>query len=439
MPSHRSSAQYLLTAFIETEDAMMRNWFHFISLAVVVFFSLESVAAADTFKIRLTGARCADDPACHNRFHPAIKPVVIVKPGDTVIMETRDAFDGQITRTSTAADVIPTGLGGPLNLNLVHPLTGPVAIQGAEPGDLLVVHIVDIIQDDFAYTINVPGFGFLRSEVPGPSILHWDIKGDVATSRDLPGVRIHAEPSMGTTGIALSVAKTEEVYQREHELAGRGGFVLEPNPDDAVPANLCGHGGTVASRCLRTIPTRENAGNIDVKQLTKGGRLLIPVFVPGALFSAGDAHFAQGDGEIAGTTMEMNVTLVVKFTLRKGDAKRLGITTFQFERDNFFAPPERAVPKRFFATTGISVNRLTGKNESEDLTLSARNAALNMIDHLVRTRGLTPQQAYMLSSTAVDLHINQLVDVPNFLVSAFLHLDVFGDGDRDGDRDEDTK
>ena len=93
------------------------------------------------------------------------------------------------------------------------------------------------------------------------------------------------------------------------------------------------------------------------------------------------------------------------------------------------------LPKRFFATTGISVDRVTGKNESEDLTLSARNAALNMIDHLVRTRGLTRQQAYMLSSTAVDLHINQLVDVPNFLVSAFLHLDVFRGEDEDEHKD----
>src|SRR2546422_2465925 len=264
---------------------MMRNRFHFISLAVVMFFALESVAAADTFRIHLTGARCADDPACHNRFHPAIKPVITVKPGDTVIMETRDAFDGQITPTSTAADVIPTFLGGPLNLNLVHPLTGPVAIQGAEPGDLLVVHIVDIIQADFAYTINVPGFGFLRSEVPGPAILHWDIKGDVASSRDLPGVRIHAEPSMGTTGIALSVAKTEEIYQREHELAGRGGFVLEPLEADAVPASLCGHGGAVSSRCFGQLPPGGDAGDHDVQQLTKSGRVFIPVFVPGALFS----------------------------------------------------------------------------------------------------------------------------------------------------------
>ncbi len=407
---------------------MVRKWFFVLPLTVVLLLGLSTLAVAQSkFFIPRTGPTCADDPACHNRFHPAIPPVITVKPGDTVIMETRDAFDGQITPTSTAADVIPTFLGGPLDLNLVHPLTGPVAIQGAEPGDLLEVHIVDIIPADFAYTVNVPGFGFLRREIPGPAILHWNIVGDVATSPDLPGVRIHADPSMGTTGIALSVAKTEEVFLREEELRLRGGFVLPPDPRAAVPASLCGPTGPFHTRCLRTIPTRENAGNIDVKQLTKGGTLLIPVFVPGALFSAGDAHFAEGDGEIAGTTMEMNVTLVVRFGLRKGEAQRLGVTTFQFERNTFFAPPQRAVPRRFFATTGISVDRVTGKNESEDLTLSARNAALNMVDHLVKTRSLTPQQAYMLSSTAVDLHINQLVDVPNFLVSAFLHLDVFGD------------
>ncbi len=298
-------------------------------------------------------------------------------------------------------------------------------------GDILEVKILDIIPSDFAYTINVPGFGFLRREIPGPAILRWNIQGDLATSPDLPGVRIHAAPSMGTAGIALSVAKTEEVFQREEELRLRGGFVLPPDPRAAVPAALCGPDGSVQDRCLRTIPTRENAGNIDVKQLTPGGTVLIPVFVPGALFSAGDAHFAEGDGEIAGTTMEMNTTLVVQFGLRKGEAARLGVTMFEFERDTFFAPPERAVPKRFFATTGISFPDPPGatfpvaKNQSEDLTLSAKNAALNMIDHLVRTRGLTRQQAYMLSSTAVDLHITQLVDVPNFLVSALLHLEVF--------------
>jgi len=407
---------------------MVRKWSLLMPLAcMVLLLGLDTGTADETFRIHRTGPRCKDDPACHNRFHPAIPPVMTVRPGDTVFMETRDAFDGQITRTSTERDVIPTFAGGPLDLNLVHPLTGPVAIEGAEPGDLLEVHVVDIIPDTFAYTVNVPGFGFLRNEIPGPAILHWDIVGDIATSRDLPGVRIHADSSMGTMGIALSVAKTEEVFLREEELRLRGGFVLPPEPAGAVPASLCGSSGPVRSRCLRTIPTRENAGNIDVKQLTKGGTLLIPVFVRGALFSAGDAHFAQGDGEISGTTMEMNTTFVVRFGLRKGEARRQGITMFQFERNSFFAPPERAVPRRFFATTGISFPDSAGKNQSEDLTLSARNAALSMIDHLVKTRGLTRQQAYMLSSTAVDLHINQLVDVPNFLVSAFLHLYVFQD------------
>src|SRR5207247_9996671 len=111
-------------------DGQAHPWFRYRSRASANLFDLAGVAAADTFRIRLTGARCADDPACHNRFHPAIKPVITVKPGDTVIMETRDAFDGQITPTSTAADVIPTFLGGPLNLTLVPPLTGPIALQG---------------------------------------------------------------------------------------------------------------------------------------------------------------------------------------------------------------------------------------------------------------------------------------------------------------------
>ncbi len=404
---------------------MRRKLSWVISLAMVVLVGLAGLGDAKTFRINRTGATCKDDPACHNRFHPAISPVITVKPGDTVIMETRDAFDGQIKRTSTPADIIPTFLGGPLNLNRVHPLTGPVAIEGAEPGDLLEVKIIDVIPDRFAYTVNVPGFGFLRKEIPGPGLLRWDIVGDTATSPDLPGVRIHADPSMGTMGITFSVAKTEEVFLREEELRLRGGFVLPPLTDDAVPASVCGPTGTFASRCLRTVPTRENAGNIDVKHLTKGGTLLIPVFVPGALFSAGDAHFAEGDGEVSGTTMDQDATFVVQFGLRKGEATRMGITMFQFERDTFFAPPERAVPKRFFATAGIPFPDKDGKNQSEDLTLAARNATLNMIDHLVKTRGLTRQQAYMLCSTAVDLHISQLVDVPNFLVSALLHLEVF--------------
>src|SRR3989441_5525582 len=198
---------------------MVRKWSLLLPLAcMVLLLGLDTGTADETFRIHRTGPRCKDDPACHNRFHPAIPPVMTVRPGDTVFMETRDAFDGQITRTSMERDVIPTLGGGPLDLNLVHPLTGPVAIEGAEPGDLLEVHVVDIIPDTFAYTVNVPGFGFLRNEIPGPAILHWDIVGDVATSRDLPGVRIHADPSMGTMGIAW-MRRSEEHTSELQSLA----------------------------------------------------------------------------------------------------------------------------------------------------------------------------------------------------------------------------
>src|SRR2546425_2538712 len=202
---------------------MVRKWSLLLPLAcMVLLLGLDTGTADETFRIHKTGPRSKDDPASHHRFHPRPPPVMTVRPGDTVFMETRDAFDGQIPRPSTERDVIPTFAGGPLDLNLVHPLTGPVAIQGAEPGDLLEVHIVDIIPDTFAYTINVPGFGFLRSEIPGPQIIRWNIVGSAATSPDLPGVRIYADPSMGTAGIMFSVPKTEEGFRRGERPAAGG-------------------------------------------------------------------------------------------------------------------------------------------------------------------------------------------------------------------------
>ena len=175
---------------------------------------------------------------------------------------------------------------------------------------------------------------------------------------------------------------------------------------------------------LRTIPPRENGGNLDIRQLIAGARLLLPVFTEGALFSVGDAHFAQGDGEACGTAIEMNASILVKFGIRKGEAARQNIRFPRFERDDYFFPPELATPKRFVATTGMPIH--DGTNESEDVTLAARNALLAMID-LLMERGWSRQQAYAICSVTVDLHISELVDVPNFVVSAFLPLDVFGD------------
>ena len=154
-----------------------------------------------------------------------------------------------------------------------------------------------------------------------------------------------------------------------------------------------------------------------------GARLLIPVDTPGGLFSAGDAHFAQGDGEICGTAIEMRATLRVRFGLHKREAADKNIRDLRFTREDYYLPPEYAAPRRFYATTGISVTK-EGVNHSEDVTLAARNALLNMIDHLTE-RGWTRQQAYAICSVAVDLKISQVVDAPNMLVSAFLPEAIF--------------
>src|ERR671923_723236 len=349
----------------------------------------------------------------HNRWHPDIPPVVRCTPGDEVVLETRDAFDGQMNRQATLDTVAAP------NLDVVHPLTGPVYVAGAEPGDLLEVEIVEVVPDSYGYTVQVPGFGFLRDEFPDPFMVRWAIADGWATSEDLPGVRIPGAPFMGTIGLSPDRRLLEETTAREQAALDRGGFVLPPDPTDAVPTDPA-----IAATALRTVPPRETAGNVDIKQLGAGTRLLIPVYAEGGLFSAGDAHFAQGDCETCGTAIEMRSTLHVRFAVHKGMAADRGIRDLQFTREDYFVAPEFAAPRRFFATTGLSVTR-DGENRPEDLTLAARNALLNMIDHLGQHGGWTRQQAYAICSVAVDLKVSELVDVPNFVVSAFLPLDIF--------------
>lgn len=349
----------------------------------------------------------------HNRWHPAISPALEVEQGQIIGIETRDAFDGQIGPNTTTEEI------GRVDLSVVHPLTGPVYVKGAEPGDILEIKIEEIEPQPFAYTVQVPGFGFLRDVFTAPHIVHWNIAAGFATSPDLPGVRIPGAPFMGVIGLAPSQQLLEQIYQRESELLGRGGNVLLPDPTGAVPTDPA-----IAPFAMRTIAPHETGGNVDIKQLTKGTTVRIPVYVEGALFSVGDAHFAQGDSETCGTAVEMGSTFYGSFKVIKGEAARRNIRDVQFYREDYFTSPEMAVPQRFFATTGQSHTR-EGVNYSEDLTLAARNALLNMIDYLVAERGFTAQQAYAICSVAVDLKVSEMVDVPNFVVSAFLPLDIF--------------
>ena len=187
-----------------------------------------------------------------------------------------------------------------------------------------------------------------------------------------------------------------------------------PNAAAAVPSQ-----GPIASEGLRTIPPRENCGNADVKQLTRGSRLYVPVAVDGALYSVGDAHFAQGDAECCGTAIEMGATAVVRFLVHKDLARTKGIVWPRFSHPGYFAKHEQ----NFIATMGMPVTA-DGRQENADLNLAARNAVIRMIE-LLEERGWTREQAYVICSVAADLRISNVVDVPNYVVSALLPEAIF--------------
>jgi len=356
----------------------------------------------------------ADEPNTgHNRWHPDIAPLVEVDEGEEVALETRDALDGFLTPSSTVADFEALPLGA------IHPLTGPVLVKGARPGDLLEVEFVDIVPQRWAFSTIMPGLGFLRDVMTTPYLVHWTLADGWATSDQIPGVRIPGAPFMGVSGVAPSRQEVDAWARREAAVAERKGFALPPDAVGAVPAS-----GTPATHGLRTLPPRENGGNFDVKQLSKGGKLLLPVSVEGALFSTGDGHFAQGDGEVCVTAVEMGATCVVRFRLRRGEAARQKIRWPRFERSSYFIDPRYAAPERFIATMGMPVTD-QGTNEGENLNLACRNAILNMMS-LLQDRGFSREQAYVICSVAVDLRISNVVDLPNVVVSALLPEAIFG-------------
>lgn len=354
--------------------------------------------------------RLNDQPATgHNRFHPDIRPIVVADEGEEVVLPTRDAVDGQLGPTTTEADMAGVDYGA------IHPLTGPVFVNGAKPGDVLEIEFLDIAPEPHAFTCIVPGLGFLRDLYPTPFLVHWDIRDGFATSPKLPGVRIPGAPFMGVSGVAPSLAQVQAWTAREQDLLSRGGLLFPPDPAGAVPSQ-----GPAASAGLRTLPPRENGGNFDVKQLTKGSKLLLPVAVEGALFSTGDGHFAQGDGEVCVTAVEMAATAVVRFRVLKGAR---AARAPRFSHPGYFTAPEWAAPRQFVAAMGMPI-RDDGVNEGENLTLACRNALLNLID-LLQERGWSREQAYVLCSVAADLRVSNVVDVPNYVVSALIPEAIF--------------
>jgi formamidase len=331
----------------------------------------------------------------HNRWHPGLGPAAHVEPGEEITFECRDGIGDQLTRTSTHADA------GRLDLGIAHPLTGPVFVEGAAPGTALEIEFLAYEPDDFGVTAVIPGFGFLADLFTEPYVVKWEIADGVARSEELPGVAIPQDMFPGVVGVAPSAERLAAYLTRENELRERGQPVADSMPEGALPP--------AAADGARTIPPRETGGNMDVRQLVAGSKLWLPVDVEGALFSVGDLHFAQGDGEVCGTAIEVGGSVTVRFALH--DVPAPAFPAYE-------TPGGRPV-ERLFATVGIPVD------EGMDLNAAARAALLEMIGHLERRYGFERPAAYALCSACVDLRISEVVDVPYPLVSALLPLDIF--------------
>ncbi len=296
----------------------------------------------------------------HFGWDNSLPPVARVFPGEVVTFEVVDASGGQLAPGSTAEDVAR------LDFARVNPVTGPVFVEGAEPGDALVVEVVGLEGSGWGWTAIIPGFGLLAEDFPEPHLhfSHYSLDG----VEFLPGVRLPHRPFPGTIGVAPAAPGVHSV-----------------------------------------VPPREVGGNLDIRDLVEGARLYLPVQVPGALFSVGDTHATQGDGEVCGTAVESPMRIALRFDLRKGA---------HLPRPAFETPGrvrEGLESRGFFATTGIA----------PDLMVAAKDAVRYMIDHLGREYGLSSEMAYMLCSVAVDLRISEVVDTPNWVVSAYLPKGVF--------------
>ena len=394
------------------------------------FADTAEVKTQNVVEVKKKGPHCEQDPNCFNRYHPAIKPVARAKPGDQIVVHTRDALDSNLNINSKPKDVTA------IDVNLIHPMTGPIYIEGAKRGDVLAIKLVNITPNEYGYTTIIPGFGFLPDLYTEPFVANWKLNRVEAVSAEVPGVRIPMNGFMGSVGVMPGAEEVETWLARETQLAAAGGVALPPEPTSARPAEICGPKGSHKDKCLRTIPPRENGGNMDVKQMVEGTTLLLPCFIDGCGLFIGDVHFAQGDGEVAGTAIEMGAVVTVETSIRKGMASVVKQPMFEggsqikkLEPDTFHAvvgyPLKAAgeVPPQWTYLDSAKIKPLT--NLSNDVTLAARNSLINMIDWLKTTKGLTKEQAFVVTSVACDLRISNVVDVPNYAVTTICPMNIF--------------
>ncbi|RFU82122.1 acetamidase formamidase [Trichoderma arundinaceum] len=298
----------------------------------------------------------------HLKWSKAIAPVLTVDSGETVTFDTIDGGNGQITPMSTTEDILN------FKAELADPLFGPVYVRGAEPGDTLEIEVLELQTSDWGWTAIVPGFGLLTNDFPDAQLKIWKLDPQVSCATFKEGIRIPTHPFLGVMGVAPA----------------QGEFP--------------------------TIPPLETGGNIDTRHIIAGTKLFLPVKAPGALFSCGDGHAAQGDGEVCGTAVETPMQVKLRLTVRR-DMK--WVTS-----PNYSSPSSTltlAEDQGYYAVLGID----------SDLLEATRKAVRGIIEYMVETKSLTRVEAYMLASVVINLRISEVVNIPNYAVSASIPLSIF--------------
>ncbi len=363
----------------------------------------------------------------HNRWHPDIPICEWVEPGDEFVIETYDWTGGQIANNDDAADVRD------VELEQVHFLSGPIGVKGAEPGDLLVVEILDIgAKPDSLWGFNgffskQNGGGFLTEHFPEAQKSIWDLQGMFTTSRHVPGVKYAGLIHPGLIGCLPDQPMLDMWNSRETALVETAPNRVPPLaalPDGGKTAHMGKLQGEArdkaAAEAARTVPPREHGGNCDIKDLSRGCKIYFPVYVDGAGLSMGDLHFSQGDGEITFCgAIEMAGWLHLKVEVIKEGMATYGVKNPIFK-------PSKIKPRYedFLIFEGISVDE-EGKQHYLDVHVAYRQACLNAINYLTKF-GYTPAQAYAILGTApVQGHISGVVDIPNACATLWLPTDIF--------------
>jgi len=323
-----------------------------LSLALITSFCAPDQQSKKANK-ELTPDYTLDRSQTHSAFSSAIEPLLRVPSGSVIEVETEEASDGQLTANSTLEDLKN------LSFDPIHPLTGPVYVEGAEPGDILKVTLHEVELGEFGWTAIIPGFGFLSEDFDEPYLKTFQFEEGGTIARFNENISIPLNPFPGVMGVA-------------------------PATDSM----------------LSTIPPRANGGNMDDPHMVEGTTAYFPVQVEGGLFSIGDAHAAQGMGEVCGTAIEAPTRIVYEIEVLKD---RPSIEEPQYEGDDFYA--------------------VTAFGKTIDA--ASKKANRYMIDYLVTHKNMERNDAYALTSLAGDLKIAEVVDVPHMLVAMHIPKDIF--------------